>query len=158
MRSQALQLHFHFPFRGKANPDGYGQRSDSRQKSPQPFLLVTRAVLESESEFRKNQLRFRTDPKKHSQAIWEARDSQSPGSPGIPTIDLGTTAVSPRECPPIGTVCGVGFLHDLKRAVRAKGRDPPREQQLSELVCGLGSCFVLPRTEIPGSPPRRPTN
>src|ERR1700730_4489709 len=105
-------------FRGKANPDGYGQRSDSRQKSPQLFLPMTRVVPELGCDFRRNQLRFRTDPKKHSQATWEARDSQSPGLPGIPTIGLGTTAVSPRECLPIGTVCGVGFLYDLESCRR----------------------------------------
>ena len=51
-------------FRGKANPDGYGQRSDSRQKSTRLFLPMTRVVPELGCDFRRNQLRFRTGSKK----------------------------------------------------------------------------------------------
>ena len=76
------------------------------------FLPMTHAAPDSGCDFRRNQVRFRIDPKDHSQAIWEAEGSQSLGLPGIPTIGFGTSAESHPECLPIGTVFVVGFLQD----------------------------------------------
>src|SRR5215471_20654013 len=112
MQRQGLESISSSLLSGKANPDGYARRSDSHQRSLLPFLPMTHAALDLGCDFRRNQVRFRTDPKKYSQAIWEAEDCQSLGLPGIPTIDLGMSAGSPPECLPIGTGFVVGFLQD----------------------------------------------